>query len=78
MRWLTELACSAWPRCRKSAAFKARDPELYARYLTKLDQTRFRLDRPTEYASYQDLKVTQFRRFELIEPEAEDERLEAR
>ena len=41
------------------------DPELYKMYLTKFDQTRFREERPDEYASYQ--LTHRVRQFRLIE-----------
>ena len=48
-----------------SEALKAANPELYEIYLTKFDQTRFRMDRPGEYASYQ--KTKRSRLFRLVE-----------
>jgi len=44
---------------------KATNPELYETYLTKFDQTRFRMERPDEYASCQQAK--RVRQFRLIE-----------
>jgi hypothetical protein len=46
-------------------ALKAVDPELYEMYLSKFDQTRFRLERPDEYSSFQQTK--RVRNFRLIE-----------
>jgi hypothetical protein len=46
-------------------ALRAVDPELYEIYLTKFDQTRFRMERPDEYASFQQTK--RVRNFRLIE-----------
>lgn len=46
-------------------ALKAVNPELYEMYLTKFDQTRFKMERPDEYASYQ--QTTRVRHFRLME-----------
>lgn len=48
-----------------SETLKAVNPELYEMYLTKFDQTRFRTERPDEYASYQ--HITRIRHFRLVE-----------
>jgi Meiotically up-regulated gene 113 len=52
-------------RAFKSETLKAVNPELYKMYLTKFDQTRFKMERPDEYASYQ--HTTRIRHFRLVE-----------
>ena len=52
-------------RAFNSETLKAVNPELYEMYLTKFDQTRFRTERPDEYASYQ--HITRIRHFRLVE-----------
>jgi len=46
-------------------ALKAVNPELYEMYLTAFDQARFRMERPDEYASYQETK--RIRHFRLVD-----------
>jgi hypothetical protein len=48
-----------------SDTLKAVNPRLYEMYLTKFDRTRFRLERPDEYASCQ--HTTRIRHFRLVE-----------
>jgi Meiotically up-regulated gene 113 len=48
-----------------SDILKTANPEVYEMYLTKFDQTRFREERPDEYASYQ--LTHRVRQFRLIE-----------
>jgi Meiotically up-regulated gene 113 len=52
-------------RAFNAEALKAANRELYELYLTKFDQTRFRMERPDEYTSYQETK--RVRHFRLIE-----------
>jgi Meiotically up-regulated gene 113 len=52
-------------RAFNSEALKAMNPELYEMYLTKFDQTRFRMERPDEYVSYQ--QTSRIRHFRLVE-----------
>jgi hypothetical protein len=52
-------------RAFNSEALKAMNPELYEMYLTRFDQTRFRMERPDEYASCQ--QTERIRHFRLME-----------
>jgi hypothetical protein len=46
-------------------ALKAVNPELYEMYLTAFDRARFRMERPDEYASYQ--QTNRVRHFRLVD-----------
>jgi hypothetical protein len=52
-------------RAFNAEALKEAHRDLYDSYLTKFDQTRFRMERPNEYAAYQETK--RVRKFHLIE-----------
>lgn len=52
-------------RAFSSDALKAVNPELYDMYLTKFDQTRFKMERPDDYASCQQTK--RIRHFRLVD-----------